>query len=267
MLTWSEVWPERRCFVSIHLPEHGRSGYVGEGGEDREGGKGGKGGGIIGEGGERGWGGGQAIPPGLWGVIARRIADREGAAAGPMDLLGYSIGGRVAMAALVASPSTWGRVVLLAPDGLRKAPLYGLTVHTQVGRWIWRVLDRRAERVLRVWDRLHRWGLIPKHLHGFAHFHLDRAEMRRMVWRGWRAHRDCWAREAEVAAAMRDHGAPVDLCFGAHDQVIPVRNGRGLAWRLRRMGAKGVRFHVLPAGHNMQRPDVMKTVVERIFQR
>ena len=246
MLPWGEVWGEERMVISIHLPEHGGSRDVSPGAQGRE------------------WGGERAIAPELWAVIARRIADVEGAAAGPMDLLGYSIGGRVALAALVSAPEAWGRVVLLAPDGLRKSPFYTVTVHTQVGRWAWRAIDRRAERMLRTLDRWHRWGLLTKHLHGFAHFHLATAEMRRMVWKGWRVHRDCWPSLGAVARVMRAHRAPVDLCFGQHDRVIPPGNGRRLAQRLKGVGH--VHFHRVPAGHNLQRPDVMKAVVERIFQ-
>ena len=85
-----------------------------------------------------------------------------------------------------------------------------------------------------------------------------------MVWRGWRVHRDCWPTLGAIARVMRQHTAPVDLCFGQHDRVIPVANGRGLARKLQ--DVPHVRFHAVPAGHNMQRPDVMKSVVERIFQ-
>jgi pimeloyl-ACP methyl ester carboxylesterase len=236
----AEAWPEPVRIVAVHLPHHGASGPVDPAlPEDA------------------------AVTPEALSRALLQVAEQAGAGGSTVDLVGYSIGGRVAFAVLVADPMRWGRVVLLAPDGLRKSPFYDVTVNGRWGGWIWRAIDRRAERVLHISDQLLQLRLISKHLHGFGRFHLETAEMRRMVWLGWRAHRLCWPRVAEIRAALALHPGPVDLVFGDRDRIIPPRNGRTLQRRTAGLGH--VHFHTVPSGHVMLKRDVLAAVFARIF--
>lgn len=236
----AEVLPEPARIVAVHLPHHGGSGPV-----------------------DPGLAADAAIGPEALSQALHAVAQAAGADGGLPDLVGYSIGGRVAFAVLVADPLRWGRVVLLAPDGLRKSPFYDVTVNTRWGAWVWRAIDRRAERVLRAMDQMLQLRLISKHLHGFGRFHLESAEMRQMVWLGWRAHRRCWPAMRAITAALALHPAPVDLVFGDRDRIIPPTNARAL--RRATASLAHVRFHTVPSGHVMLRPDVLAHVVQRIF--
>ena len=237
----AEAWPEPVRIVAVHLPHHGASGPVDPAlPEDA------------------------AVTPEALSRALLQVAEQAGAGGGDVDLVGYSIGGRVAFAVLVADPMRWGRVLLLAPDGLRKSPFYDVTVNGRWGGWIWRAIDRRAERVLHLSDQLLQLRLISKHFHGFGRFHLETAEMRRMVWLGWRAHRLCWPRVAEIRAALALHPGPVDLVFGDRDRIIPPRNARGLQRRTAGLGH--VRFHTVPSGHLMLKRDVLAEVFARTFR-
>ena len=196
-----------------------------------------------------------------WAVVAEAWPEPVRLVA--VHLPHHGASGPVACAVRVADPMRWGRVVLLAPDGLRKSLFYDVTVNGRWGGWIWRAIDRRAERVLHISDQLLQLRLISKHLHGFGRFHLETAEMRRMVWLGWRAHRLCWPRVAEIRAALALHPGPVDLVFGDRDRIIPPRNGRTLQRRTAGLGH--VHFHTVPSGHVMLKRDVLAAVFARIF--
>jgi len=241
LLIWQSHWPAPVRLIAVHLPHHGASGPV-----------------------DPGLPSDAALPPASLLDLVQRIAEREGCAPSDMDLIGYSIGGRIALTLLVEAPEVWDRVVLLAPDGLRKAPLYDLTVHTLLGRWMWRGLDRYAPAVNAALGRLHRWGVVPRHLLQFALFHTETAEMRDMVWHGWRAHRLCWPPKSQVVAALEGgQMGRVDFCFGTKDRVIPASNADGLRKRLK---APAVRFHRVHSGHGMLREDVLREVLRVIFE-
>lgn len=234
------VWPKPAAFLALHLPHHGASGPLTPGDHP--------------------------IAPSLLLRLIRSILAQEGCDALPMDLVGYSIGGRIALSLLVAEPDAWGRVLLLAPDGLVKNPFYRITVHTKLGRWAWFWMDRHATRVLKWNDQLLRVGMISKHLHGFGIFHMASHEMRMMVWHGWRAHRQCWPRHSAIREAVRQReemGRSTDLVFGKKDRIIPESNARKLRRMTRGMGQ--IRFHSVPSGHGMLRPDVLSDIVQRIF--
>lgn len=233
------AWPEAHTFVSVHLPHHGRSGPLpGTGPEDR------------------------ALEPTTFNRIIDVLLEREGLAACPRILLGYSIGGRIALALAEAAPENWGRLVLLAPDGLKKSPFYALTVHTALGRWAWFWMDRHEQRVWNWSDALLKWGLISQHLHGFIYFHSSSHAMRMMVWNGWRGHRACWPRHKAIATAL-EKVPQADFVFGEFDKIIPPRNGR----RLRRMtqNTPHVQFHSVRSGHNMLKTETMEAIIRTIL--
>ena len=100
------AWPHPHAMVSIHLPHHGGSGPLsGSGPDDRP------------------------MDPEVFNRIIDAIISREIPNAGNRTLLGYSIGGRIALALMVNRPAAWNDVVLLAPDGLKQSPFYAITVH------------------------------------------------------------------------------------------------------------------------------------------
>jgi pimeloyl-ACP methyl ester carboxylesterase len=57
---------------------------------------------------------------------------------GSWSLLGYSMGGRIALHLLQLAPDRIERMVLLAPDGLKVNPWYRLAAHTAYGNRLFR---------------------------------------------------------------------------------------------------------------------------------
>lgn len=234
-----QAWPHPHAMVSIHLPHHGASRPLPESGpEDRP------------------------IEPEAFNRIIDAIISREISNAGNRTMLGYSIGGRIALALLVNRPTTWHNVVLLAPDGLKKSPFYAITVHTRLGRWAWFWMDRHEQWVWKWSDALFKWGLISKHLHGFIYFHSSSHAMRMMVWKGWRSHRACWPGHGAIKAAL-EQVPRATFVFGEYDKIIPSRN----ATRLRRMtrNQQHVTYQTVRSGHNLLKSETMDEIVRCIF--
>ena len=65
----------------------------------------------------------------------------------PRSLLGYSLGGRIALALFERRPEAWSGMTLLAADGFKKNPMYRFAVETALGRATWSWVDRRADTV------------------------------------------------------------------------------------------------------------------------
>ena len=234
-----KAWPHPHAMVAIHLPHHGASRpHPGSGPDDRP------------------------MEPIVFNRIIDAIISREIPNAGNRTLLGYSIGGRIALALLVDHPTSWHNVVLLAPDGLKQSPFYAITVHTGLGRWAWFWMDRHEQWVWKWSDALFKWGLISKHLHGFIYFHSSSHAMRMMVWKGWRSHRACWPRHRAIKAAL-EQVPSATLVFGEFDKIIPSSN----ATRLRRMtqNQQHVSYQTVRSGHNLLKPETMDEVVRIIF--
>lgn len=237
--TVHEAWPVAHTMISIHLPHHGASKPITDSGPID-----------------------QPISPATLNRIIEAIIEKEIPKSSQRTLLGYSIGGRIALALTADAPDKWNQLILLAPDGLKKSPFYTLTVHTRLGRWIWFFIDRNEKRVWKWTDTLYRWGLISQHLHGFAYFHTESHEMRMMVWNGWRSHRACWPNHRSIVKSLTQVPR-VKLIFGEFDKIIPYHNSK----RLRKLtqGLEHVSFHSIRSGHNMLKPETTKAVIRIIF--
>ena len=131
------------------------------------------------------------LEPGDWFSAIDSLLAAEGLAFDG-TLIGYSLGGRMALSWWAREPERFSRVVLMAPDGLVKNVGYRFAVDTAVGRaWLGQS-ERQRERIVRHMGWLRRRGLLPEHFYQFSLFHLETAEMWQMVIDCWLSLRRFW---------------------------------------------------------------------------
>jgi len=59
-----------------------------------------------------------------------------------IELLGYSMGGRIALTLFERFPEKFSRVIVLATDGLKMGKLYKFVVNTKLGKITWGLIDK-----------------------------------------------------------------------------------------------------------------------------
>src|SRR5687767_5816999 len=79
----------------------------------------------------------------LWQLILE-IAKKHGRLLSKIDLAGYSMGGRIALSLLDHQPDHIDRMILMAPDGLKKNVWYSLATGTSIGRKIFEMTVKNA---------------------------------------------------------------------------------------------------------------------------
>ena len=179
-------------------------------------------------------------------------------------LLGYSLGGRIALTLFERKPEAWSGMILLAPDGFRKNPMYRFAVETRLGRATWAWSDRHAESV-RSWIRaLRRMKVIPAHLEHFALHHTQDQAMRTLVAHTWKTHRAFWptregSRQAWAASTARH--ASVHAVFGTRDAIIPWAWSK--PWRS--LSSDHVHFLQVESGHVMRHADTVECIAQAIL--
>ena len=182
----------------------------------------------------------------------------------PQTMLGYSLGGRIAMALFENAPERWVRLVLLAPDGFKKNPMYQFAVETAFGRWTWRWCDRHADFVQSVIRACRRWRILPEHLAHFALHHTQDETMRKLVSNTWFTHQHFWPSRKKSSLAWQQaegRGVVVDIVFGLRDAIIPWSWSK--AWRTPSMDH--VHFLTVDAGHVMRHPETVDDIKEAIL--
>lgn len=182
------------------------------------------------------------------------FADQLGAE--KVVLMGYSLGGRVALSLLETMPERIARAVLIAPDGLKPRPWYRRLADSAWGRARYRRFIEHPERVHLIINTLHRLGLLRDKLHRFIIGQTDSIHKRRLLHDVWLSFRHIEVDLPALADRLRAHGPRVDLVFGTYDTVIKPKLGRPLATRAPHV----VHVHEVPLGHQLLTPEVARRV-------
>ncbi len=173
-------------------------------------------------------------------------------------LLGYSLGGRLALSLLEQMPERVSHLVLLAPDGLRSHPWYRAAAKYRFGRWLYARFVEKPTLARALTRLLYRHGPMNERMYRFLEEHMATREVRQLVHDVWLSFRLLEPDLARVGALLREHGIPAHLVFGARDRVIPPSLGQGL----RRDAPQQVRITVVEAGHALLTPAVMERLAE-----
>lgn len=162
-----------------------------------------------------------------------------------VSLLGYSLGGRIALNMLEQLPQRIERAFLVAPDGLKTRPWYRGLAASRIGRRSYKrfVLDPGITHA--IINGLRASRLMNARMHRFLIGQTDSREKRQLVHDVWLSYRLIEPDLATVAANARKHGIPIHLFFGTHDRVIRPSFGKNL----RRHAPERISHHELPFGH------------------
>ena len=168
-------------------------------------------------------------------------------------LIGYSLGGRLALTWFGLNPTQFSKVMLLAPDGLVKNPGYRLSVDTTLGRaWLGQS-EKQRNAIVRMLTWWRARGILPEHFYQFSLFHLASAEMWAMVVDCWCSLRKFWPpKNRRLQELSKAHPGILEAHFGARDKVIKPANARALN------NVCPVHFH--PCGHGLLRPDIIERI-------
>ena len=191
------------------------------------------------------------LDPELWYAAIDQILENEGLQFNG-TLIGYSLGGRVALSWWTDQPHRFDRVLVMAPDGLLKNPGYRFSVDTAVGRAWLNQSGRQRSSLVQLLNTLRSVRVLPAHFHQFSLFHLETADMWSMVIDCWISLRIFWPSRRSIRRTAKAHPGVLEAHFGERDKVIKPRNSKALK------GCGPVHFH--PCGHGLLRPDIIQRI-------
>lgn len=189
--------------------------------------------------------GGQPLTPDEWTACIKAYAATIPAAS--VGLVGYSLGGRMALLLLQECPQLLDQVFLLAPDGLVVSPWFRRMVRYGWGRALGRSFIKHPGPVHGLLNLLHRLHLLHDRLYRFLMDQTATPQIRRLVYEVWNSTRLLEPDLAQAARQAQEQDIPVHLLLGEHDQVIKPRHGK----RLLRYAPGHIQVHLLPNGHRM----------------
>ncbi|MBL7984722.1 MAG: alpha/beta fold hydrolase [Flavobacteriales bacterium] len=171
-------------------------------------------------------------------------------------LMGYSLGGRIALSLLETMPERISQAILIAPDGLKPRPWYRALASSAWGRARYRSFIERPGRVHRLAGVAHATGLVSDKLHRFVIGQSDTRAKRELLHNVWLSFRHIEPDLDVVAANAREHALPITLVFGAKDSVIKPE----LASRLQPKAPDRITTMIMDAGHQLLTPELGKAL-------
>ncbi len=154
-------------------------------------------------------------------AIIRQIMPETGS----FSLLGYSMGGRVALDLFDRIPDQVNRLILVAPDGLHNKPWQILATRTRMGNRLFSYMMRHRSMARWYMDLAERLGLYNKELLRFVHYYLDDREERISLYQRWTTMRRFRPDKKRLKKSIAEKRKQVHLFFGKYDRVIPTRHG------------------------------------------
>lgn len=171
-------------------------------------------------------------------------------------LVGYSMGGRLAMVMMQLMPECIHSLTLIAPDGLKVNLLYRFVSETKLGRVMYRRIIQNPAWLLRAADVLKRMHILNEKLHRFVYVQLETQAKRQLVYDAWLAHRELFPNLRIVATNIQQYHTRLLLIFGAYDAIIPPR----LASQLTRYFITKPRVHLPAAGHRLLNKETVQLI-------
>lgn len=180
-------------------------------------------------------------PADLESIIRRFTAEKD---IGRFSVLGFSMGGKYAMATAFFMTDRIDSLFLMASDGIRTKKLYNIAVYPKWGRYLFKTVIRRPSWFFNCIGFLNRRKLISPWLYKFTMNHMDTEQKRQRLFDSWISLMDFNINIDQLKEKLNGGGIHTYLFFGERDEVIPVAAGKYFA-----RGLSHCKLVILPRGH------------------
>lgn len=202
-------------------------------------------------------------PADLYNIMQTIIAKTTGPVqSNPrFNLLGYSMGGRVALHLLQNYPSQIERLVLVAPDGLHKNIWYRLATRTLIGNWLFKYVMYMPGNTSKFLKPFEKYKLVGAGLLRVAHYYTDDEKERARLYCRWTTMRKFKPNLPRIKKTIRQHGIPIRFLFGRFDNIILSHRSN-----IFKQDTQNVQVHIIDAGHRLLQEKYVQAICRLFYQ-
>lgn len=136
------------------------------------------------------------------------------------SLLGFSLGGRVALQLYQLMPSHIERLVLLAPDGLKVNFWYWLSTQTWLGNRLFAYTMKKPSWFFGLLQLFNKLGWVNSSIFKFVNYYIGNEEVRHLLYARWHCLRRIKPGLKQIQGDIKENVTPVRLLYGRHDRII-----------------------------------------------
>ncbi len=175
------------------------------------------------------------------------------------DLLGFSMGGRLALITASLLSQKVDALYLLAPDGIEINAWYRIATKFSPLQPIFKYFTHSETNIYKkLVKNLGKYGLVNKTVLKLAETEMATPQKRRRVYLTWMLYRFLEVDIKSLAASLNKHKIKVHIFLGKYDKLIHIQTVKPLTRLL-----KNVEVSVLECGHHRLIAAVMEKVREK----
>lgn len=185
--------------------------------------------------------------------VVCRLSEDAGAAT--FSLLGYSMGGKAALALTPLLINRMDHLILAAPDGLKPNRIYHFVTRNKIGMLLFRYVTHHPAIFRCLLACGVRFSLMNESIYKFVKHYMQDGKIRRQVFGVWNCMKKINPDPREVAGIIRRHQLPVRLYLGRYDRIFPPETGDSFE------AGPSVRVKIVEGGHQLITPRVAKDIL------
>ncbi|WP_143308127.1 alpha/beta fold hydrolase [Chitinophaga vietnamensis] len=190
------------------------------------------------------WNEGRAFEKEDLAAVIRMVLQQQGKER--YSLLGYSMGGRLALCLVEKMAPQINHLILAAADGLRNNPWHMFVTQTGVGNKIFKYNTHHPQLFFALLNGWRKLGLLNQSVYKFALHRMDQPEKRIQVYEIWTLMRRMMPDKRYCKQLLSRYNIATLLIFGKYDRVIPPVLGKRFA-----DGSFPCKMLVLEKGHQL----------------
>jgi pimeloyl-ACP methyl ester carboxylesterase len=162
------------------------------------------------------------------------------------SLMGYSLGGKLVMAAIHSFASQIDEVILAAPDGVKNAVWYNLAVYPEWGQKLFHQFVKDPSFVFSIARALRAVRILDERLFKFLQLQTDSREKRQKLHDVWLTIKNFERELSHTKKLINEYHIRSFIFIGKYDRVITTKIGEKFSHSL-----ANCRYVILEKGHNL----------------
>lgn len=191
-----------------------------------------------------------------WEKIFTRFLVRENIQR--FSLLGYSLGGRFAIASSLALPDRVNELILIAPDGVLLTIWFKLATNRSI-KWLFKYVMLRPDKLEKLVALNDKYRLVSPYLGDFVRKELGDEFNRKRVYVSWNHFKSLGYSKRELSRHFRKHTFQRYIILGSKDHIIKPAKILPI---IKKMG--DFKVDILPLKHHqLVKPEVAKLILDK----
>jgi pimeloyl-ACP methyl ester carboxylesterase len=161
------------------------------------------------------------------------------------SLLGFSLGGRLAINSFMAQPAQCIALHLLASDGIKRSPWYEVATFPIIGTGVFRFLSQSDTLIPALMNLIEKTGLVDKKVLKFGRLMTETHNQRMQLFNAWTHFKPLWISNQKLVKTLNASTTLLNCYTGKYDTIMPPNQYKKF---LHQIGNK--KDIVLETGHN-----------------